>query len=79
MKIYNYHHYYLWNYSGCGPNFSLNGTILIAIDGNPLKTSTLKTNENNFKNIFIEDNALSEDGRYGGIYAIDYEVFQIIF
>ena len=40
----------------------------------------LRTYENNFKEFFDnEENALSEDGNYSGIYAKEYEVFQIIF
>ena len=54
--------------------------MVIAITGNPIKKPSLRTNENKFKNIFdYNDNALSEDGLYKGVYADEYEVFQILF
>ena len=63
-----------------GPSFSKNGKYIIEIYGNALKDKKLKTYEKKFKDIFGEDrNALSEDGEYKGVYAKEYEVFQIIF
>ena len=45
-----------------------------------LKKNGLITNEKDFKDIFGGDeNALSEDGKFEGVYAKEYEVFQIIF
>jgi len=64
-----------------GPSFSdCNGTYIIKMCGNALKDKRLKTNENKFKDIFGGDeNALSENGEYEGVFAKEYEVFQIIF
>ena len=45
-----------------------------------LKKKKLRTNESGHKDIFNGDeNALSEDGKRKGVYAKEYEVFQIIF
>ena len=53
---------------------------MIRISDNALKDKNLKTNEKNLTDIFDGDeNALSEDGNFKGIYAKEYEVFQIIF
>ena len=64
-----------------GPSFTdYKGIYIIQLDGNVLSNKRLKTFENNFKDIFGKDeNALSEDGNYEGVYAKEYEVFQIIF
>ena len=64
-----------------GPSFTdYKGTYIIEIDGNALKNKNLLTNENKFKDIFGGvENALSEDGKFEGVYAKEYEVFQIIF
>ena len=64
-----------------GPSFTdFDGYYIIEIDGNALKEKGLKTNEKDFKDIFGGDeNALSEDGVFNGVYAKEYEVFQIIF
>ena len=82
-KIYygkNKDNYEIAYYKKEGPNICMNNFLTICITGNPLKTPCLRTGENRFKNIFGEsDNALSEDGKYKGIYAKEYEVFQIIF
>ena len=68
------------NYNRDGPSFSKNGTYIIKIESNALKNKNLYTNENDLIDIFGEDkNALSEDGKFKGIYAKEYEVFQIIF
>jgi len=54
--------------------------LVIAITGNPIKGPSLRTGESKFKHIFNkDDNALSEDGLYKGVYADEYEVFQILF
>ena len=63
-----------------GPIFGNGYTI--KIEGNPLKEKKLYTNESSNKSNFEfrgDKNALSEDGEKKFIYAIDYEVFQIIF
>ncbi len=64
-----------------GPSFvDCNSIYIIEIDGNALKEKGLKTKEKKFKDIFAGDeNALSEDGKFEGVYAKEYEVFQIIF
>ena len=64
-----------------GPSFvDFYSIYIIEIDGNALKEKGLKTNEIDFKYIFCGDeNALSEDGKHKGVYAKEYEVFQIIF
>ena len=63
-----------------GPSFSTNGTYIIGIYKNALENKGLQTNETDYKDIFNgEKNALSEDGEYKGVYAKEYEVFQIIF
>ena len=60
-----------------GPSFLEEGTYIIRIK-NALQKKTLKTNEKEFKEIFDGDvNALSEDGYFEGIYAKDYEVYQL--
>ena len=79
QTIYFNNNYHLCYHSTDGPDISVNNNLYIAVTGNPLKKSALRTNENKFKNIFIKDFALSEDGTYESIYAKDYEVFQIIF
>ena len=70
------------NYSYDGPSFSFNGRYIIEIKTNALKDKKLYTNENEKRLIDIfdgDENALSEDGNFNGIYAKEYEVFQIIF
>ena len=64
-----------------GPSFTdCNSIYIIEIDGNALKDKELRTYEKKHKDIFGGDeNALSEDGNYEGVYAKEYEVFQIIF
>ena len=64
-----------------GPSFTdYKGTFIIEIFKNALKDKKLRTNEKKHKDIFCGDeNALSEDGNYKGVYAKEYEVFQIIF
>ena len=67
---------YMWD----GPSFANDGTYIIEIIGNALANKTLKTNEEGNKDIFDGNiNALSEDGLFNGVYAKEYEVFQIIF
>ena len=62
-----------------GPSFSVCSNYIIEIDRNALKDKKLRTNENKFKDIFGGvENALSEDGKFKGVYAKEYEVFQII-
>ena len=85
MRIYlpkNNNYYSICNYSDEGPNFSFNGNICIMLGSNPIKNKELKTGESHkiYGELFNDDkNALSEDGQYKGIYAKEYEVFQIIF
>jgi len=68
------------DYSYDGPSFASEKLYIIRILGNALKEKTLGTAEEEFKDIFDGDqNALSEDGKCKGIYAKEYEVFQIIF
>ena len=63
-----------------GPSFSVCNKYIIEIYKNALKDKKLRTNEIDFKDIFGGDeNALSEDGKFEGVYAKEYEVFQIIF
>ena len=64
-----------------GPSFTdYEGYFIIEIYKNALEHKNLLTNEIHFKDIFGGDeNALSEDGNYNGVYAKEYEVFQIIF
>jgi len=63
-----------------GPNICINDTLCIVTEGNVLKNPLLKTNEKFFLTLFHGDNnALSEDGYFKGIYAKDYEVFQVTF
>ena len=79
--------YYPQNYniesiinSDDGPCFSAGQAYIFKSYKNPLKLPNLKTNECRHKDIFDGDeNALSEDGKFVGIYAKEYEVFQIIF
>ena len=53
---------------------------IIDIYENALKAKKLETNEKGHKDLFGGDeNALSEDGQFKGVYAKEYEVFQIIF
>ena len=69
------------NYSDFGPCFcNAEGFSIIRIGGNAPAYKNLKTNEEDHKDIFDGDkNALSEDGKHKGVYAKEYEVFQIIF
>ena len=63
-----------------GPSFGYKDKYCIRIQNDAIKNATLKTNEIVHKEIFAEDvNALSEDGDFKGIYAKEYEVFEIIF
>ena len=63
-----------------GPSFINNGFYCIELNNNALKNNSLKTYEYYFKDIFDGDrNALSEDGNFAGVYAKEYEVFQIEF
>ena len=68
------------NYSYYGPSFICADSYIIRIIGNALTNKSLKTNEVDHYDIFDGDkNALSEDGEFKGVYAKEYEVFQIIF
>ena len=82
-KIYilkNGDNYEIPYYKKEGPNICINGKLCVVTEGNVLKNPTLKTNEKVCLTLFEGDkNALSEDGNFQGIYAKDYEVFQVIF
>ena len=73
------------NYSICcssvnGPCFGFGNTIKIG--KNPIKEKSLRTYETNPQCSYEfngDNNALSEDGKFEGIFAKDYEVFQVIF
>ena len=74
--------YELGCYQYDGPSFS-NRRIYIIEIGNAIKENSLKTNEDGHfqSNLLFEgnENALSEDGKFKGIKAEEYEVFEIIF
>ena len=79
-KIYYSNEFRISNKLKYGPDFCYNDCYIIELDGNALKNEILKTSEGRNENIFDGDeNALSEDGDYKGVYAKEYEVFQIIF
>ena len=68
--------YTLGNYEYDGPSFCIGTIYLIEIENNKF----LRTFEAGHKTIFDGDeNALSEDGKFYGLNAIDYEVFEILF
>ena len=75
----NNYNYEIGYFKEDGPDITINETFIIAITGNPIKEPELRTNENKFRNIFDGNNALSEDGVYKGVYADEYEIFQILF
>jgi hypothetical protein len=64
-----------------GPSFIYKGIYCISIGfKSAITNKTLRTNESGHKDVFENDpNALSEDGNFKGIYAEEYEVFQILF
>ena len=67
-------------YSYDGPSFSCKGIYCLEIDGNAIKNKSLRTNEKGHLDLFDgEIQALCEDGNFSGIYAKEYEVFQIQF
>ena len=86
-KIYpskNNKYYKIECYSCEGPSFVNGSYYCIKIDQNSaIKNKSLNTYENehpNSKELFDgELNALSEDVEFKGIYAEEYEVFQILF
>ena len=58
-----------------GPNICINSKLCVVTEGNVLKNPSLKTNEKCCLTLFEGDNnALSEDGNFQGIYPKDYEV-----
>ena len=68
------------NYPIGGSSFSKEGFYVIQIFKNALINKNLGTYEIRHEDIFDGNkNALSEDGNYKGVYAKEYEVFQIIF
>jgi hypothetical protein len=74
--------YTIYHYKDEGPKFAYCGHYCLCIGNNAIKNSELKTYEScqAFGDLFNNDkNALSEDGDFNGIYAKEYEVFQIIF
>ena len=82
-KIYppkNNNYYQISYYEEDGPSFCLKQIYCVKIEGNAIKNKSLKTFENGQNEIFSENNnALSEDGNFLGVYAKEYEVFQVIF
>ena len=67
-------------YSYDGPSFSCKGIYCVEICGNAIKNKSLRTNEKGHLDLFDgEIQALCEDGNFSGIYAKEYEVFQIQF
>ena len=82
QKIYSYKNdnYAIFNYTNYGPTFG-NG-YCIYIGSNCIQTKSSYTNESNQScsyNFNGDNNALSEDGKCSHFYAVEYEVFQIIF
>ena len=73
-------YYQLANYSYDGPSFCIKDIYCINLRQNNIKNNTLKNFEEYHQDNFNRDEkALSEDGRYKGIFAKEYEVFQIKF
>ena len=86
QKIYPYKNdgYAIWCGRNGGPTFGIGDNFSsIYIGKNPINKKRLFTNESNINkcsyNFFGDKNALSEDGEQKGIYAVEYEVFEIIF
>ena len=77
----NNNYYYLSNNAYNGPSFYYNNFFCLSIDTkDPIRYNSLKTYEIYHKEIFYGDeNALSEDGQNKGVYAKEYEVFQVLF
>ena len=77
----NNNYYYLSNNAYNGPSFYYNNFFCLSIDTkDPIRYNSLKTYEVYHKEIFYGDeNALSEDGQNKGVYAKEYEVFQVLF
>ena len=82
-KIYppkNHNYYSIECSSDFGPGFSGMEFTCFRLLGNALKNPCLKTYESKNEEIFDGNkNALSEDGNYKGLYAKEYEVFEIKF
>ena len=79
-KIYHSNKFEIPFWHNKGPTFCIQSLYIIQLYGNALKGKRLKTNEAKYKSFFGGDeNALSEDGKFDGVFAKDYEVFQIIF
>ena len=72
----------VYNKKESGPWFGMNGFF---IQPNPKDEKNLYTYESNPKEEFFtfnyngDNNALSEDGKNEGIFAVEYEVFQVIY
>ena len=83
QKIYytlNNEYFQLACYSHNGPSFAFGFIYCIKLYENALKADSLQTNEKGLEKIFDGNiNALSEDGNFKGIFAKEYEVFQILF
>ena len=63
-----------------GPSFASNDIYCIRLYQNALRTESLKTFEKDFKELFCGGvDALSEDGNFEGVFAKEYEVFEVIF
>lgn len=78
-KIYQYKNdgKAIFTKNNCGPCFGFGHDI--GIVGDPIKGKNLKTFKSSSSYDYSENSALSEDKYYNGVYALDYEVFQIIF
>ena len=82
QRIYSYKNngYAIYCSEGYGPTFGCGHTIYLG--NNPIQQKQLYTYESNSSSSYNfngDNNALSEDGRAGCIYAAEYEVFQVIF
>ena len=81
QKIYSYKNNgkAIYNYKDCGPWFGYGSDIYIAQHG--IQEKHLYTNESSSScsyNYYGDNNALSEDGKASYIFALEYEVFQVI-
>ena len=83
--------YAIYSYKDYGPSFGgcniygngFDSNFAIYISSNCIHGSkssyTYESNTNSSYNFYKDNNALSEDGKKGGIYIAEYEVFQVIF
>ena len=81
QKIYSYKNngYAIYNYKDSGPIFGCGHDITLYLHG--IQEKHLYTNESGSScsyNYYDDKNALSEDGKASWIFALEYEVFQVI-